>query len=438
MAASSGVNFYAPPALPGCSRPRRTAPGAAARNARPSPALSGSSFPAPPEQSSAADRTMADTSAQDKNLPASQRKLDKARAEGQVARSRDLGHFAAIAAGSSLLVVAAPFVAVALKNALAAALQFDRRQALGDGAMVGRLAEGATHLGDGRGAVRPGDDADRRRRAACAMGGWTWTAKPLGPKFEHAQPAGRHRPGVLQAAADRRPEGEPAGAAARHHRRALAVAPRRCLLRRARACRCRRRSPRPPARCASGLVLILLALAVFAADRRAAAEVPARRAAEDEPPGAEAGAQGVRGQRRGQGQGPGADARDGQAPHDRRGAEGRPGGDEPDPLRGRAQVRRQDDGRAARRRQGRRPAGAAHPRRRQGQPGAGAQAPVLARALYAHAELDREIPAALFAAVAQVLAYVYQLRAALQRPGADAAARCRRSTCRPSSIRTHA
>jgi flagellar biosynthetic protein FlhB len=41
------------------------------------------------------------------------------------------------------------------------------------------------------------------------------------------------------------------------------------------------------------------------------------------------------------------------------------------------------------------------------------QAPVLARALYAHAEVDREIPAARFAAVAQVLAYVYQLRAAL-------------------------
>jgi len=41
------------------------------------------------------------------------------------------------------------------------------------------------------------------------------------------------------------------------------------------------------------------------------------------------------------------------------------------------------------------------------------QAPVLARALYAHAEIDREVPAALFAAVAQVLAYVYQLRAAM-------------------------
>ena len=41
------------------------------------------------------------------------------------------------------------------------------------------------------------------------------------------------------------------------------------------------------------------------------------------------------------------------------------------------------------------------------------QAPPLARALYAHAEIDREIPAQLFAAVAQVLAWVYQLRAAV-------------------------
>jgi flagellar biosynthetic protein FlhB len=41
------------------------------------------------------------------------------------------------------------------------------------------------------------------------------------------------------------------------------------------------------------------------------------------------------------------------------------------------------------------------------------RAPPLARALYAHAEIDREVPAALFAAVAQVLAHVYQLRAHL-------------------------
>lgn len=38
------------------------------------------------------------------------------------------------------------------------------------------------------------------------------------------------------------------------------------------------------------------------------------------------------------------------------------------------------------------------------------EAPPLARALYAHAELEEAIPAALFNAVAQALAYVYQLR----------------------------
>ena len=45
------------------------------------------------------------------------------------------------------------------------------------------------------------------------------------------------------------------------------------------------------------------------------------------------------------------------------------------------------------------------------------QAPALARALYAHGKLDREVPMSLFAAVAQVLAYLYQLRVAL--PGRE-------------------
>ena len=38
------------------------------------------------------------------------------------------------------------------------------------------------------------------------------------------------------------------------------------------------------------------------------------------------------------------------------------------------------------------------------------ESPPLARALYRHVEVDREIPAALYSAVAQVLAWVYQLR----------------------------
>jgi len=45
------------------------------------------------------------------------------------------------------------------------------------------------------------------------------------------------------------------------------------------------------------------------------------------------------------------------------------------------------------------------------------QSPMLARALYAHTEIDQQVPAALFTAVAQVLAYVYRLRAAMKGQG---------------------
>jgi flagellar biosynthetic protein FlhB len=45
------------------------------------------------------------------------------------------------------------------------------------------------------------------------------------------------------------------------------------------------------------------------------------------------------------------------------------------------------------------------------------QSPMLARALYANAELDQDIPASLYTAVAQVLAYIYRLKAALSGNG---------------------
>ena len=175
---------------------------------------------------------MADTSAQDKTLPASQRKLDKARADGQIARSRDLGHFAAIGAGSALLVAVAPVIAAGLKDALAASLQFDRRQVLSEGAMTGRLAEAA---GTWAMAAVPFGLAMMLVvvAASVAMGGWTWTAKPLGPKFSTLDPlAGIGRVFSKAQLIDAH-EGQPAGAAAGDHRRDLAVAPRRGLLRRA-------------------------------------------------------------------------------------------------------------------------------------------------------------------------------------------------------------
>ena len=47
------------------------------------------------------------------------------------------------------------------------------------------------------------------------------------------------------------------------------------------------------------------------------------------------------------------------------------------------------------------------------------EAPPLARALFFNAELDQEIPAGLYLAVAQVLAYVYQLKAARKHGGIE-------------------
>ena len=69
---------------------------------------------------------MAD-SPQDRHLPASERKIRKAREEGQLARSRDLGHLAALAVGVGLLVALAPLIGDRLLRLLARGLSFDAR-----------------------------------------------------------------------------------------------------------------------------------------------------------------------------------------------------------------------------------------------------------------------------------------------------------------------
>ncbi|MEH3086298.1 MAG: EscU/YscU/HrcU family type III secretion system export apparatus switch protein [Xylophilus ampelinus] len=65
------------------------------------------------------------------------------------------------------------------------------------------------------------------------------------------------------------------------------------------------------------------------------------------------------------------------------------------------------------------------------------QSPMLARALYAHAELEQGIPSALYAAVAQVLAYVYRLKAALRGEGAMPAAEPRPEPLVPPELDPH-
>jgi flagellar biosynthetic protein FlhB len=86
---------------------------------------------------------MADNSAQDKNLPATERRLAKAREDGEVVRSRDLGHLVAVGGGGALVVAFAPDATRRLADALGASLRFDRSAIASTGSMADAMATGA-------------------------------------------------------------------------------------------------------------------------------------------------------------------------------------------------------------------------------------------------------------------------------------------------------
>ncbi|MBT9595770.1 MAG: flagellar biosynthesis protein FlhB [Vitreoscilla sp.] len=78
---------------------------------------------------------MAD-SAQDKNLPASERKKSRAREDGQIPRSRDLGHFTALAMGGALMMLGARPLSGWLQQMLSSALHFDHQSVVNPDAMA--------------------------------------------------------------------------------------------------------------------------------------------------------------------------------------------------------------------------------------------------------------------------------------------------------------
>ena len=130
---------------------------------------------------------MADQNAQDKNLPASQRKLEKARADGQVPRSRDLGHFIAIAAGGALLVAIAPSLSAWLRLLLVRGLHFDASALQSTdfmSARLGELAFGLVCVVLPFGAVM----MVVALAGGFALSGVTWTLKPMAPKFDGFNP----------------------------------------------------------------------------------------------------------------------------------------------------------------------------------------------------------------------------------------------------------
>jgi flagellar biosynthesis protein FlhB len=355
---------------------------------------------------------MADSTAQDKNLPASQRKLEKARADGQVARSRDLGHFAAMAAGGALLVTLAPTAAAWLKRLLARGLQFDATAVQSTDFMAARLGELATGLVV---VVIPFGLAMMAVAIAggFALSGWTWTFKPLKPRFDQFNPLtglGRifskgQLVNTTKASVLALVLGTLGAFYLQHHLDAwsgvLAM-------------------PLPTAieqaagTTLGGLGLMLLVLAGFAV-----VDVPLQRHLHAQR--LKMSHQELKQEHKeleGNGEVKGKVRARMREMTKRRMIAAVPQADlvvmNPTHY---AVALKYDEAKMGAPRVVAKGADLLALRIRDVARGAQVpvlEAPVLARALYAHAELDREIPAALFAAVAQVLAYVYQLRASLQ------------------------
>jgi flagellar biosynthetic protein FlhB len=128
---------------------------------------------------------MADS--QDRNVPASHRRITKAREDGQVARSRDLAHLLPMAAGAAALVVLAPMATHAAGQLLSAGLRFDANAVATPQVMLQSLSQQgqrllAVLLPLGVGLVVAAV------AAAVLSGGWNFSWKPLAPKFSKLDP----------------------------------------------------------------------------------------------------------------------------------------------------------------------------------------------------------------------------------------------------------
>ena len=124
---------------------------------------------------------------QNRHLPPTEKRLRDARKDGQVARSRDLGHVAIIAAMLALVMLAAPMLTQWLDGLLKRGLRFDWQSVSSPDQMQQRLSLLfaptlliCAGIGGAMALVSVG--------AAWLSGGWVWTLKPLGPKFSHLNP----------------------------------------------------------------------------------------------------------------------------------------------------------------------------------------------------------------------------------------------------------
>ncbi|WIT10317.1 flagellar type III secretion system protein FlhB [Paucibacter sediminis] len=130
---------------------------------------------------------MADQDAQDRNLPASAKKIKRSRAEGQLPRSRDLVHFAMMVTAGVMLTAGAPEALDWMQQLVREGLRFDAQLLARPGFMGERLADlGLRALL----VILPVGGVLSLAAVASnlALGGWNMTFKPLTPKFSHLNP----------------------------------------------------------------------------------------------------------------------------------------------------------------------------------------------------------------------------------------------------------
>ena len=78
-------------------------------------------------------------SSQERNLPATERKLQKARTDGQAARSRDLSHLAILGTGALVMLSLAPLLLEHLLQGMGQQLVFDAATVQSPSSMLNRL-----------------------------------------------------------------------------------------------------------------------------------------------------------------------------------------------------------------------------------------------------------------------------------------------------------